>query len=150
MINKAELEIAKLELRRETLERYLEIFGKDGLKNKIMNNSGSSLIDDINKFSSRFGITFNIESGKKFTLKINEKTSKMLSEAEKLMSSVAIQFAIAKLSKYNFLIVDRADCLDNSNLNNLCDTLAKEEVISIVAGTNLKDRVTANCVVFSL
>ena len=74
----------------------------------------------------------------------------MLSEAEKLMSSVSIQFAIAKLSKYNFLIVDRADCLDYSNLKKLCDTLAKEEVISIIAGTKLKDRITSECTVFSL
>ena len=143
-------EKVKLEKRKDQLQTLLSIFGKDGIKSKIVKSGASSFIDDVNKFSSNFGFKFEVFSEPKFSLKINGKTSKMLSEAEKLMSSVSIQFAIAKLSKYNFLIVDRADCLDYSNLKKLCDTLAKEEVISIIAGTKLKDRITSECTVFSL
>ena len=137
--------------RKEQLERLVNIFGKDGIKSKIVKSGAQSFVDDINKFSSNFGVKFDVLTEPKFSLKINDKTSKMLSEAEKLISSISIQFAIAKLSKYKFLIVDRADCLDDSNLKLLCDTLAKEEVISIIAGTKLKDRINReDCVVFSL
>jgi len=137
--------------RKEQLEKLVDIFGKDGIKSKIVKSGAKSFIDNINKFSSSFGVKFDVLTEPKFSLKINDKTSKMLSEAEKLISSISIQFAIAKLSKYNFIIVDRADCLDDSNLKNLCDALAREEVISIIAGTKLKDRISReDCVVFSL
>ena len=139
------------EIRREQLERLVGLFGKDGIKSKIVKSGAQSFIDDVNKFSSIFGVKIDVITEPKFTLKINDKTSKMLSEAEKLISSVSIQFAIAKISKYNFIIVDRADCLDDSNLKNLCDALARENVISIIAGTKLKDRINReDCVVFSL
>ena len=128
--------------RKEKLEKYIQIFGKDGLKTKIISKAGSGFWDDVNKSAKEFGFKFEVINEPKFSLKINGKTNKMMSEAERIMSSISIQFAIAKMSEYNFVLVDRADCLDSENLKKLCEVAkANKEIITILAGTSLAKRI---------
>lgn len=122
------------------LERYLEITGKG--ENSIVSSSVGSNIDSffnaVNEQAREFGFIFEKNHGiTEFGILVNNKTVNMLSSSEKIIASVAIQVAIAKISGYNIVMVDDIEVMEAKYIMDLVEKLSYSKVQAIIVGHSL-------------
>ncbi len=132
-------EVATLK-RIDDLERYLDITGKgeNGIVASSVGSNIGSFFHSVNDYAKDFGFEFKKDESKtEFGIIINNKTVNMLSSSEKILASVAIQVAIAKISGYNVLMIDDIEVMEASYIMDLVEKLNYSKVQAIIVGHSL-------------
>ncbi len=123
-------EKSSLEARISQLERLIEFFGPNGA---LMGRAGGrmqSFSQALNRHLGAFGFTCNLALDP-FEIGVVPAVSdcgwplRQLSESEQFRFGVAFQIALAMVTSVRFVVIDRADVLDNERRRMLTNLLAK-------------------------
>jgi len=145
-IQKLEQEEVSVEKRIADLERYLEITGKgtNGIVASSVGSNIDSFFEAVNEQAKEFGFIFEKNYGvTEFGILVNSKTVNMLSSSEKIIASVAIQVAIAKISGYNIIMVDDIEVMEAKYIMDLVEKLSYSKVQAIIVGHSLNSSICA-------
>ncbi len=128
-------EVMTLEANSKRYDRYIAFLEKD-LKEKIVSGNSEGLFDMVNEVSKTFGFVIEAAGGDLANIRINGKTPGMLSTSERILCGIALQLAIAKLSGYNFIVVDDMESVYVPYMQSLIRILDEEfpTVTSILIG----------------
>lgn len=139
-IEKLENEEVIVNKRIDALERYLELTGKseNGIVAKSVGSNIGSFFNAVNEQAKEFGFVFEKDESKtEFGILVNKKTVNMLSSSEKIIASIAIQVAIAKISGYNIVMVDDIEVMEAKYIMDLVEKLNYSKVQAIIVGHSL-------------
>lgn len=135
-----ETQLVKMAEWQSRLEHFVMLAGKseNSITAKIVSGNILDFFKQINEYAHNFGYTFeqNVQTTS-FEILINQKTSNMLSPSEKIRASLAIQVAIAKLSGYNFLMIDEIEVCELANILKVIETLKEHNVQALLFGHSL-------------
>lgn len=140
-IRMLETNLADKNNRNAKLEIWLDLLGKgsNGIVHKIVGNNLDVFFKSVNQISvEKFGFEFERDASiEEFGILVNKLNSNQLSSSEKIITSVAIQVAIAKISGYNFIMVDDIERLESGYIMDLIDSLGSQQIQAILGGHNL-------------
>jgi len=139
-IQKLEQEEVRVTKRIDDLERYLEITGKgtNGIVASSVGSNIDSFFEAVNEQAKEFGFVFEKNHGiTEFGILVDSKTVNMLSSSEKIIASVAIQVAIAKISGYNIIMVDDVEVMEAKYIMDLVEKLSYSKIQAIIVGHSL-------------
>lgn len=102
----------------EALYKALEQFKQQRVRGRI-----ADFVGEVNKHAKSFGLTYILDPDT-LVLKTREGLLyRQLSESERMRMDVCWRLSIAKLTGLRFIVVDRADVLDNTGRQHLLQTL---------------------------
>lgn len=128
-------EVMTLEANSKRYDRYIAFLEKD-LKEKIVSGNSEGLFEMVNEVSKEFGFYIEAVDGDLANIRINGKTPGMLSTSERILCGIALQLAIAKLSGYNFIVVDDMESVHTPYMQALVRVLDEKfpNITSILIG----------------
>lgn len=138
-------ELAEAEARAEMLDALVKKLAEGGpLRTEASSGTVGAVLDDINEILEQFApfeVSLNEDGLRVAHLSGDEAQQsghvpvRLLSESEKLRVGAAIQVAFARLTGFDFVIVDAADRLDTHNRGPLLGMLLQSGVRALVTAT---------------
>ncbi len=131
----ADLEAA--EQHAATLDGLVRKLGPDGLPAQAMAETVGAVLDQVNTVLTEISeFTLRAEPGKEFALLVDRPGGvtrvDCLSEGESLLVGVAVQVALAKLTGFGAVVVDRCNVLDGYHRGALLGMLLESGVQAVV------------------
>jgi prefoldin subunit 5 len=114
----------KLDAKQSLLERLVEYFGPKGIQAKLLDKHVGGFEASMNKVLATWGFACHLQfEPYQFSLSFSDKPAqynlRTISKSQKYRFSVAFQVALAKVSGFNFVVVDEADILLDANRGQL-------------------------------
>lgn len=109
-----------LDKKKESLEKLLDYFGPKGISAKLLDESVAPFEASMNKVLSGWGFECRLQFSP-FAFLVKNAASeqffplKTMSESQQQMFRVSFQVALAKVSGFNFVVIDRADVFLDAN-----------------------------------
>jgi DNA repair exonuclease SbcCD ATPase subunit len=128
---------ATLDKKKEALEKLLDFFGPKGISAKLLDESVAPFEASMNKILAGWGFECRL-SFSPFAFMVRNVGSeqffplKTMSESQQQMFRVSFQVALAKVTKFNFVVIDRADVFLDSNRAQLYKNLMAAELEQII------------------
>ena len=128
-------EVMILDTNSKRYDRYIAFLEKE-LKEKIVSGNSEGLFETVNEVSRVFNFQIEAVGGDLANIRINGKTPGMLSTSERILCGIALQLAIAKLSGYNFIVVDDMESVHTPYMQMLIRILDEDfpKITSILIG----------------
>jgi DNA repair exonuclease SbcCD ATPase subunit len=139
---------AALEAKLEVLARLIEFFGPNGIKATLIGDKIAPFTIAVNRSLNQFGYVANFTL-EPYSFNVAEsdggqwRSLRQLSESEQFRFGVAFQIALAMATGLKFVVIDRADVLDNESRGALTAMLLGSELDQcIVLSTTDKEAPT--------
>ena len=100
----------ELEIKSGHLESLVDFFGPKGVRLQLIHDKVTAFQDAVNGPLKRFGFELDIQVDP-WLIKARTRPVASLSRSERFRLGVALQIALAKWSKFNFICVDNAELL---------------------------------------
>jgi hypothetical protein len=110
MVDQVAEKMKELEIQSGHLESLVEFFGPKGVRLQLIHDKVSLFQDAVNGPLKQFGFELDIQVDP-WLIKARNRPVASLSRSERFRLGVALQIALAKWSKFNFICVDNAEIL---------------------------------------
>jgi hypothetical protein len=110
LVDQAAERMKELEIKSGQLESLVEFFGPKGVRLQLIHDKVSKFQDAVNGHLKGFGFELDIQVDP-WLIKARTRPVASLSRSERFRLGVALQIALAKWSKMNFICVDNAEIL---------------------------------------
>ena len=110
MVDQVAEKMKDLEIKSGHLESLVEFFGPKGVRLQLIHDKVSLFQDAVNGPLKQFGFELDIQVDP-WLIKARTRPVASLSRSERFRLGVALQIALAKWSKFNFICVDNAEIL---------------------------------------
>jgi len=110
LVDKASERMKELEIEKGQLESLVEFFGPKGIRLLLIHDKVYKFQEAVNGHLKRFGFELDIQVDP-WLIKARTRPVASLSRSERFRLGVALQIALAKWSKFNFICVDNAELL---------------------------------------
>lgn len=132
-------QLAELESKRDLLERLVTEFGPKGLKARLLDENIHGFESAMNNVLARWGYQCKLQF-EPYSMGIVTQDGVLrelayLSESEQHRFAIAFQVALAEWSKWNFVVIDRVDMLDQASRQALNSLLWKSSLEQAIVCT---------------
>lgn len=110
LVDKVAERMKGLEIKSGQLESLVEFFGPKGVRLQLIHDKVTAFQDAVNDHLKQFGFELDIQVDP-WLIKARGRAVATLSRSERFRLGVALQIALAKWSKMNFICVDNAEIL---------------------------------------
>ncbi len=137
--NRTQDQRQELEKALDDVEALVKALSPDGqLAQAAQAQAQEGFPDLINPCMARFGFTVEISTAP-WSVRARGRNPELLSDSERIMASAAIQYALAKLTGINVVLVDRLEALDKARRGALVATIKADPEVQWICAFTVPD-----------